>query len=112
MSPKKRKQWNDVLPLCPLCQKRPVEKRYGKQTGTYRKTCRRCGRGWEARRKKMLEKADMTCKFCGFKALHGCQLDIDHIDGNHKNNNKTNLQVLCANCHRLKTYVINKDHIK
>ena len=30
--------------------------------------------------------------------------DIDHIDGNHKNNNIENLQTLCANCHRLKTY--------
>jgi len=32
-----------------------------------------------------------------------CQLDVDHIDGNHKNNEINNLQTLCANCHRLKT---------
>jgi 5-methylcytosine-specific restriction endonuclease McrA len=32
------------------------------------------------------------------------QLDVDHIDGNHRNNNPENLQTLCANCHRLKTF--------
>jgi 5-methylcytosine-specific restriction endonuclease McrA len=37
-----------------------------------------------------------------------CQLDLDHIDGNNTNNNIDNLQTLCANCHRYKTW-INKD---
>lgn len=32
-----------------------------------------------------------------------CQLDVDHIDGNHDNNDISNLKTLCANCHRLKT---------
>ena len=45
------------------------------------------------------------CENCGFVAIHKCQLDVDHIDGNHNNNNLDNLQTLCANCHRLKTYV-------
>lgn len=43
------------------------------------------------------------CEQCGFKALDPCQLDVDHVDGNHKNNEISNLQTLCANCHRLKT---------
>lgn len=43
------------------------------------------------------------CQSCGFKG-HTCQLDIDHIDNNFRNNDLTNLQTLCANCHRLKTY--------
>jgi hypothetical protein len=43
------------------------------------------------------------CELCGFIAVHSCQLDIDHIDGNHKNNSENNLQTICANCHRLKT---------
>ena len=51
------------------------------------------------------------CCNCGFIPIHICQLDVDHIDGNKKNNNITNLQTLCANCHRLKTFV-NKDWIK
>jgi hypothetical protein len=48
------------------------------------------------------------CEFCGFVAEHACQLDVDHKDGNKKNNDISNLQTLCANCHRLKTY-LNKD---
>ena len=31
------------------------------------------------------------------------QLEVDHIDGNHDNNEESNLQTLCACCHRLKT---------
>lgn len=48
------------------------------------------------------------CEKCGFIPEHRCQLDVDHIDGNHWNNQESNLQTLCANCHRLKTYT-NKD---
>ena len=40
------------------------------------------------------------CSFCGFIPIDICQLDIDHIDGNRNNNDISNLQVLCANCHR------------
>ena len=49
------------------------------------------------------------CECCGFKAVHRIQLDVDHIDGNHTNNSPSNLQTLCANCHRLKT-LLNKDY--
>jgi len=48
------------------------------------------------------------CENCNFIAINSCQLDVDHIDGNKNNNNENNLQTLCANCHRLKTY-LNKD---
>jgi hypothetical protein len=41
---------------------------------------------------------------CGFIPKFMCQLDVDHIDGNRENNDVINLQTLCANCHRLKTY--------
>lgn len=44
------------------------------------------------------------CRRCGFIPEHLCQLDVDHIDGNHLNNDPENLQTLCANCHRLKTW--------
>lgn len=44
------------------------------------------------------------CEQCGFIPLHGCQLDVDHIDGNHKNDDPKNLRTLCANCHRLRSH--------
>lgn len=44
------------------------------------------------------------CARCGFVPEHRCQLDVDHVDGDHKNNTPENLQTLCANCHRLKTW--------
>lgn len=52
-----------------------------------------------------IHKKKKSCEACNFVALHPCQLDIDHIDGNHHNNDEANLQTLCANCHRLKTQV-------
>jgi hypothetical protein len=48
------------------------------------------------------------CEQCGFIPVHSCQLDVDHKDGNRKNNDPSNYVTLCANCHRLKTFV-NKD---
>jgi len=48
------------------------------------------------------------CEHCGFVPQHKSQLDVDHIDGNKKNNDPSNLQTLCANCHRLKTH-LNRD---
>ncbi|TXG79480.1 MAG: HNH endonuclease [Spirochaetes bacterium] len=48
------------------------------------------------------------CENCKFVPIHPCQLDVDHIDGDHSNNELSNLRTLCANCHRLKTFM-NKD---
>ena len=45
----------------------------------------------------------LVCERCGFIPEHPCQLDVDHVDGNHQNNSIENLQTLCACCHRLKT---------
>jgi hypothetical protein len=51
-----------------------------------------------------------TCEQCGFIPAHPAQLDVDHIDGNKENNDISNLQTLCANCHRLKTF-LNKEYL-
>ena len=47
---------------------------------------------------------------CRCKIHHPTMLQLDHIDGNPSNNDPSNRQTLCANCHRYKTYV-NKDHL-
>ena len=51
-----------------------------------------------------------SCELCGFIAIVPAQLDVDHIDGDRTNNAESNLQTLCANCHRLKTH-ISKDYL-
>lgn len=40
------------------------------------------------------------CEKCGF-AGSASQLDVHHRDGDHSNDEPSNLATLCANCHRL-----------
>jgi len=96
---------------CKHCKKQFEETRKGKVYCT--RSCKQnacAGRTGRYRRKGKLYKKYLKdkCEFCSFVPVHPCQLDVDHIDGNHKNNAPENLQTLCANCHRLKTYQ-NKD---
>ena len=79
--------------------------------------CKRCKRLKDPRyklKKRKLQKLKVKpysifkkdhCEKCPFTPTHSCQLDVDHIDGNHTNNDPSNLITLCANCHRLKTYI-------
>ena len=94
--------------ICQSCFKKPQSKHSATK---YRALCYRCHvdrhgmrtstnnrKPWQAYRKDHCEK-------CGFIPEHICQLDVDHIDQNQKNNDPENLQTLCANCHRLKTWI-------
>lgn len=60
-------------------------------------------RGWL--RKYIMDKNDNKCSQCGWAevnlATSKIPLQIDHIDGNHKNNTEENLRLLCPNCHSL-----------
>ena len=46
---------------------------------------------------------------CTTTIVHSCQLDTDHKDGNHLNNDPNNLQTLCKCCHSYKG-LIYEDH--
>jgi hypothetical protein len=99
--------------LCPKCNKRELDLN---KDGSPKYCCKRCRKTSKnskknqrlaqeiARRPYIIYRKD-SCDFCGFVPVHICQLDVDHIDGNHDNNDPSNLQTLCANCHRLKTHI-------
>lgn len=96
--------------LCVVCETNPQKK--VASTNKYRPICSSCSkRLYEPNRHKLVDKVKRpyrkfvgsVCESCGFVPEDICQLDVDHIDGNKNNNNLSNLQTLCANCHRLKT---------
>lgn len=86
--------------LCVQCNKNKQQYK-GKNLG-YRPLCSSC-----FRTNRPLKD---ICSECGFIPKHSCQMDIDHIDGDNFNFTKTNLRVLCSNCHRFKTH-INRDYL-
>lgn len=52
------------------------------------------------------DKIPYKCNQCSISDWNGrnLKLHIDHIDGNRFNNQESNLQFLCPNCHSIKTY--------
>lgn len=96
------------MPNCNKCY-RPLRK--ARKSNTVHSQCAICRNKkskyhkWYAKKSAAKSAAKGNCcTSCGFIAVNACQLDIDHIDGNHNNNDPNNLQILCANCHRLKTW--------
>lgn len=97
-------------PICKYCKiyKCVTKGTYKDGTPKYATICSGC----KKRKYRRLDNtSELKCSKCTFIAEHICQLDVDHIDGNKKNNEESNLQILCANCHRLKTH-INQDYKK
>jgi 5-methylcytosine-specific restriction endonuclease McrA len=95
---------------CHICGKPARKQSRKKKDGSiaYHRFCRKHAKMmWEGK-SYALHKKD-KCERCGFVPEHDCQLDVDHINGDHSDNRPKNLQTLCANCHRLKT-LENKDY--
>ena len=54
-----------------------------------------------SKRKFLIEEFNHTCQKCGNSEWNGLPiaLELEHIDGNPKNNSKENLTIFCPNCH-------------
>lgn len=119
------------MKTCGNCKKTKTLDKFSKRGNSrpndYQNNCKECRAVENRERKRHMSslvkrwKLRKGCLNCDFKAEHSCQLDIDHIipklskgkcrqainTGWSKKRMKEELskcQVLCANCHRLKTY--------
>jgi hypothetical protein len=102
----------EITPMCCDCGVKPAIRNGQQKTKlgfqkffSYCRSCRR--KRWPVSKGKVdqYRKAKLPiCTKCGFVPQDRCQLDVDHIDGDHQNNDPANHQTLCANCHRLKTH--------
>lgn len=125
-----------IRPMCATCNKNPGRMKGRNAAGIQRYT-NLCSTCWKNRRRKLgilpspnrkLTREERrvqrlrtrkvyrkhlreSCERCGFTALFPCQLDVDHIDEDYTNNDPSNLQTLCANCHRLITYLRKYPHL-
>jgi hypothetical protein len=103
---------NDLVGDCAVCgpdvrvkksyKKKSTQKQHYRCYHKYYVTKIHIERPWQFHKKEY-------CETCGFEAVHECQLTVDHIDGNRYNNEISNWQTLCHNCHALKSWQ-NKDH--
>ena len=54
---------------------------------------------WRNIRQKILQRDNYTCQYCEIQRKDHMQ--INHIDGNPKNNSENNLEVICSSCHKI-----------
>lgn len=71
--------------------------------------------GYKLRKKIVMEEQEFKCIHCELDEWMGLRitLELDHIDGNTKNNHRDNLRCLCPNCHSLtETWKVGKSSRK
>jgi len=58
---------------------------------------------WDTQRKRVIKEQEGKCNRCKIDNWLGEKLilEVDHKDGNNKNNDRINLEGLCPNCHSL-----------
>lgn len=58
---------------------------------------------WQSKRVRVILEQDCKCLMCGISEWMGViiSLEVDHTDGDNKNNCRENLRGLCPNCHSL-----------
>lgn len=61
-------------------------------------------RCWKCMKTARASKKD-KCNWCGYVAKNKGELQVDHIDRNPSNNDESNLQTLCGQCHIKKTII-------
>jgi hypothetical protein len=97
------------LVMCAACGwtegERSDHNRFGMRCATPRRSRGRSTRGMNGyyRRMKNLKKDFCENAGCTATIVDPCQLEMDHKDGDYSNNDPSNIQTLCCNCHRLKT---------
>lgn len=54
-------------------------------------------------KRRLIRERGYSCQMCGLDNWMDSPitLELDHIDGNNRNNSKENLRLLCPNCHSL-----------
>ncbi len=54
-------------------------------------------------KKRLLKERGCSCESCGLHTWMDkpIPLELEHVDGNNRNNSKDNLKLLCPNCHAL-----------
>jgi len=62
-------------------------------------------------KKLILEERGNECEVCNWKEWMGQKIpiELDHIDGNHKNQNFDNVRLICPNCHAQTSTYKNKN---
>lgn len=91
------------IQIRPSGNTKPDGSPYWRCKDAYKRSQKATERPW------VFHKGDV-CEWCGFVPEHSVQLCVDHIDGNKQNNDPSNYQTLCHNCHSLKTH-FNNDYI-